>query len=39
MTSMALAAQPRRAASAARAYWRAVDSVFSRTWAMLDWRT
>src|SRR5712692_12008811 len=39
MTSMALAAQPSRAASSTRPYWRAVDSVLSRTWAREDWRT
>ena len=30
---------PSRAASSTRAYWRAVDSWWSRTCAMLDWRT
>src|SRR5262249_28153963 len=31
--------QPSRAASSASAYWRAVDSVCSRTWTRVDCRT
>jgi len=30
------ASHPMRIASSARAYWRAVDSLFPRTWARLD---
>src|SRR5438552_18031403 len=39
MTSMRAAAQPSRAASSTNTYWRAVDSVCSRTCAIVDWRT
>src|SRR5262245_55051057 len=39
MTATRAAAQPRRAASSTSAYWRAVDSVCSRTCAIVDWRT
>ena len=38
ITSTFDADQPSRTATSARAYWRAVDSVFSRTWAIDDWR-
>ena len=38
ITSTCWRAQPNRTASSASAYWRAVDSVLSRTWARLDWR-
>ncbi len=31
-------AQPSRSASPASPYWRIVDSVCSRTWAIEDWR-
>jgi hypothetical protein len=39
ITEIREAGHPSRAASSASAYWRAVDSVCSRTCAMLDWRT
>ena len=38
MTTIFDASQPSRAASSASAYWRAVNSVLSRTWASVDWR-
>src|SRR5215471_5815086 len=39
ITEIRAALHPSRAASSASAYWRAVDSVCSRTWAIVDWRT
>ena len=39
ITATAERAQPRRTASSTNPYWRAVDSVLSRTWASDDWRT
>src|SRR5215472_9941395 len=39
ITEIRSALQPSRAASCTSAYWRAVDSVCSRTCAMVDWRT
>ncbi len=38
ITSMSLRAQPSAAAVSARPYWLLVDSVWSRTWAIEDWR-
>ena len=38
ITSTSAWAQPRATATSARPYWRVVDSVCSRTWAIEDWR-
>ena len=38
MTTTSWRAQPSETATSARPYWRVVDSVCSRTWAIDDWR-